>query len=94
MSRVWKLQEARDRFSEVVRRAEHEGAQTITVHGKAKAVVISCEEYQRMKDDDDDKPERTGRDLIELFRKGPMYGMNLDFERDRSPVPDPIDLSE
>jgi antitoxin Phd len=32
--RIWSLQEAKAKFSEVVRRAQTEGPQTVTVHGK------------------------------------------------------------
>jgi prevent-host-death family protein len=43
---VWQLQDAKNRFSEVVDRALSEGAQTITRHGKQTAVVISADEYR------------------------------------------------
>ena len=39
-SRVWSLQEAKAKFSEVVRRAQTEGPQTVTVHGKAAVRII------------------------------------------------------
>lgn len=41
----WQLQDARNRFSELVRRAQAEGPQTVTVHGKPAAVVISADAY-------------------------------------------------
>lgn len=41
----WQLQEAKNRFSEVVRRAREEGPQTVTVHGKPAAVVLSPDAY-------------------------------------------------
>ena len=84
MGKTWKLQEARDHFIEVVRRAESEGAQTITVRGREKAVVISCEEYRRMRAGSEaDEAERTGKDLIEFFRNSQLYGLELEIERDR-----------
>jgi prevent-host-death family protein len=46
---VWQLQEAKARLSEVVEKAATEGPQKITVHGEPAAVLISCEEYQRLK---------------------------------------------
>ena len=36
----WQLQEAKNRLSEVVRKAQHEGPQTITLHGRDAAVVV------------------------------------------------------
>lgn len=41
----WKLQDAKARFSEVVRRAQSEGPQRVTVHGKDAVVVMSAKEY-------------------------------------------------
>lgn len=46
-SRVWQLQEAKSRFSELVDTVILRGAQTVTKHGKPAVVVISAEEYQR-----------------------------------------------
>jgi prevent-host-death family protein len=41
----WQLQDAKNRFSEFVRRAQAEGPQTVTVHGKAAVVVLSTDAY-------------------------------------------------
>jgi prevent-host-death family protein len=41
----WQLQDAKNRFSELVRRAREEGPQTVTIHGKPAAVVVSAESY-------------------------------------------------
>jgi antitoxin Phd len=46
-TRVWQLQEAKSRFSELVETVISKGAQTVTKHGKPAVVVISAEEYQR-----------------------------------------------
>jgi antitoxin Phd len=45
---VWKLEEAKARFSEVVRRARSDGPQHVTVRGQESVVVISIEELQRL----------------------------------------------
>ncbi|PXX70655.1 prevent-host-death family protein [Nocardia tenerifensis] len=44
----WQVQEAKQRFSEVLRAAESNGPQTITRHGDAVAVVIDIDEYRRL----------------------------------------------
>jgi prevent-host-death family protein len=44
----WPLQDAKNRFSEVVKRARIEGPQTVTLHGKPAAVVLSAEEFDRL----------------------------------------------
>ena len=41
-ARVWSLQEAKAKFSEVVRRARTEGPQTVTVHGKERSGHHLC----------------------------------------------------
>ncbi|PPQ36245.1 prevent-host-death protein [Rhodopila globiformis] len=41
----WQLQDAKNRFSEVVKRARDEGPQTVTVHGQRAAVVVSATQY-------------------------------------------------
>jgi antitoxin Phd len=44
----WKLEDAKNRFSEVVRRAASEGPQFVTKHGREAAVVMGVEEYRRL----------------------------------------------
>lgn len=44
----WQLQEAKSKFSELVRRTFEEGPQTITRHGRDAVVMISGEEYRRL----------------------------------------------
>jgi prevent-host-death family protein len=43
----WKVAEAKARFSELIDKALHEGAQEITRHGRRIVVVISAEEWDR-----------------------------------------------
>jgi len=44
----WQVQEAKQRFSEVLRAVESDGPQTITRHGEEVAVVIDIAEYRRL----------------------------------------------
>lgn len=44
----WQVQEAKQRFSEVLRAVERDGPQTITRHGEEVAVVIDIGEYRRL----------------------------------------------
>jgi prevent-host-death family protein len=48
MHSEWQLQEAKGNFSQLIKRAAGGDAQTVTVHGKPAAVVISAEEYARL----------------------------------------------
>ena len=47
----WQLQEAKQRFSELVRQARSKGPQVVTRHGEDVAVVVSVEEYRRLTGD-------------------------------------------
>ena len=44
----WQLQDAENRLSELVRRARKEGPQTVTLHGKPAAVVLSADAYSAL----------------------------------------------
>jgi prevent-host-death family protein len=44
----WKLEDAKARFSEVVRLARNQGPQRVTVRGKGAVVVMSVEELERL----------------------------------------------
>ena len=45
MNNEWILQEAKAKFSQLIERAASGDAQTVTVHGKPTAVVVSADEY-------------------------------------------------
>lgn len=44
----WQIQDAKQRFSEMIRAVEHEGPQVITRHGEEVAVVVDIAEYRRL----------------------------------------------
>lgn len=48
MHSEWQLQEAKGNFSQLIKRAASGDAQTVTVHGKPAAVIVSAEEYTRL----------------------------------------------
>jgi prevent-host-death family protein len=45
----WRLQDAKARFSEVVRLAQQTGPQRVTVRGRDAVVVLSSREYDRLR---------------------------------------------
>lgn len=47
----WQIQEAKQRFSELVRQAEADGPQVVTRHGIEVVVVIAAKEYHRLHGD-------------------------------------------
>jgi prevent-host-death family protein len=80
----WTLANAKDRLSEVVRRAVDEGPQTISVRGRDTAVVVSKAEYDRL---DPSKPRRNFKEF--LLSIPSLEGVDL--SRDQTPARD-IDL--
>lgn len=44
---TWKLEDAKARFSELVRRARGDGPQRVTVRGRDAVVVVAAEEFDR-----------------------------------------------
>lgn len=75
----WLLQDAKARFSELVRRVEAEGPQFVTVHGREAVVVVSAEEFRRL------KGAPTGRALVEVMKSSPLR--DVDIEPWRGPLP-------
>ena len=71
----WQLQEAKNQLSEVVRKAQSEGPQVITLHGNDAAVVVSAKDYGRL--------SRPRGKLVDFFRKSPLIGVELDLVRDK-----------
>jgi prevent-host-death family protein len=67
----WRLQDAKARFSELVRKVRSEGPQHVTVHGRDEVVVISVEEFRRL------QGQRTGADLIAAMQAGPYPDIEL-----------------
>lgn len=49
MRSEWQLQDAKSSFSQLIKQAAGGAAQIVTVHGKPTAVVVSIEEYARLK---------------------------------------------
>ncbi len=71
---TWQLQEAKAKFSEVVKLAADE-PQQITVHGAPAVVLVSVDDYERLT-----KPKQN---LADFLRDSPLYGLDLDFSRDK-----------
>ncbi|MGA2999869.1 type II toxin-antitoxin system Phd/YefM family antitoxin [Bradyrhizobium sp.] len=76
----WLLQHAKARFSELVRRVRSEGPQRVTVHGRDEVVVISAEEFRRLKGD------LTGEALIAAMQASPHRDIEIEPSRAVMPV--------
>lgn len=80
--RGWKLQDAKARFSDLVRLAKHEGPQRVTMHGDDAVVVVSAEAFAAMV-----APPRPS--LHALLSNSPLRALEFGSEGERSPVHEP-----
>jgi len=80
MSHTWQLQEAKNKFSNLVDRAQHEGPQVVTKHGKEAVVVLSAEDYKKLA-----KPKVN---LFKFIQKSPLGGQSIEVARDKIPPRD------
>jgi len=76
----WSLQDAKARFSELVRRAHSDGPQHVTLHGRDAVVVVDAEEFDRL------KGARTGESLIEALQASPHRHIKIEASRSAMPV--------
>ena len=76
MARVWQLQDAKNKFSEVVDEAIKHGPQIITRRGVEIVIVLSYAQYR--------KTMLNQKKLSDFFRESPLAGLDLDLRRDRS----------
>ncbi len=83
--RSWQLQDAKARFSEVVRLAKQEGPQHVTVHGREEVVVIGADDFRRL------AGERTGQVFVDAMQHAPDRSVDIEPARSRMRVRD-VDL--
>src|SRR5947207_7808603 len=76
----WLLQDAKARFSELIRRVRSEGPQHVTIHGREEVVVISVEEFHRLRGD------KTGAALVAVMQASPYRETPIEPKRERSPI--------
>lgn len=81
----WRLQDAKARFSELVRRVRSDGPQRVTVHGRDEVVVVSAEDYERL------QGVATGAVLIAAMQASPYRDVELYSASVRASVR-PVDL--
>lgn len=74
--KVWQIQTAKARFSEVFRLARAEGPQRITRQGKEGVVMISDEQYARLVN-----KTKQPDSIVNFFQQSPLKGVRLQLER-------------
>jgi prevent-host-death family protein len=75
MARVWQIQEAKNKFSEVVAEALKNGPQVITKRGVETVILISYDEYRR--------EMLSKKKLSAFFRESPLAKTDIDLRRDK-----------
>ncbi|MBI2395362.1 MAG: type II toxin-antitoxin system Phd/YefM family antitoxin [Deltaproteobacteria bacterium] len=73
--RRWQLQDAKNRFSEVVSEAERTGPQIVTRRGTEAAVVLSYDDYRAL------TKSRRGRTLVDVLLAAPKVPGGLRVDR-------------
>jgi prevent-host-death family protein len=76
MARIWQLQEAKNKLSEVVNEAIKHGPQIITKRGVETVIVLPYDQYR--------KAMLSQKKLSEFFRESPLAKSGLDLKRDKS----------
>ena len=91
---TWSLAEAKAKLSEVVERARTEGPQHLTKNGKDSVVVLSAEEYRRLKAAGEEQAPGFHEVLFDSSIRGLLTNEEADelFARDKDVVGRPIDL--
>jgi prevent-host-death family protein len=69
----WQLQNAKNKFSEVVEKALNVGPQVVTRRGVETVIVMSVAEYRKL--------TRPKTSLVEFFKHSPFHGLDIDLER-------------
>ncbi len=75
---LWQLQEAKSKFSELVRMAISKGPQHITLRGEEVAILLSKAEYDSLKG--------KKKNFVDFINSSPLKGVDLNLERDKSPL--------
>jgi antitoxin Phd len=69
----WQLQDAKNKFSNLVEQAQHKCPQIVTKHGKEAVVIISIDEYKKLV-----KPKNN---IVKFFQKSPLAKSDIELER-------------
>ena len=83
--KTWQVQDAKQRFSELVQRALDEGPQLVTRRGKLAVVVVAADVYERL-------AGATSRsDFKSFLSSGPDFTL-LELDASTRDMPRPVDL--
>lgn len=70
---TWQMQEAKAKFSELIKNVVNKEPQLISVRGKPTVVVISFDKYKNL--------TSHKMNFVELMRNSPLVGVEINIER-------------
>lgn len=73
----WQLQTAKARLSEVIRLARTDGPQVVTKQGKEEVVIVTVEEFRKLK-----QRGRQPLSLTQFFAESPLAKANINLDRE------------
>ena len=73
MRGTWQIQDAKNKFSQVIGEAVKNGPQIVTKHGEATAVILSVQDFKKL--------QQNRSSITEFFQSSPLVGVNLEIER-------------
>ncbi len=76
MKKIWQLLVAKSKYSQAVEEAIENGPQIVARRGEEVEVILSSKDYLRLK--------KSQMSLSGFFRQSPLFGVELDFERDHT----------
>lgn len=85
---MWQIQEAKNKFSQVIAIATDQGPQIITRHGMEVAVLLSYRDYKKMLSTRQGKQKK----LSNFFRESPLVNLDLNLSRDQSDARSTLEL--
>lgn len=72
----WQLQDAKAKLSQLVKQANQDGPQTITVHGEPAAVLLSQKAFEAL--------TSHSESFTQFMAHSPLKGLDLEIDRDTS----------
>jgi len=75
MKNTWQLQEAKAKFSKVIKEAIQHGPQVITKHGVETVLLISINDYKKI--------NKKQSKISQFFRNSPLVNIDPDIKRSK-----------
>jgi len=73
MKGIWQIQDAKNKFSQVIGEAVKNGPQIVTKHGEATAVILSVQDFKKL--------QQNRSSITEFFQSSPLVGVELEIDR-------------